>query len=436
MQYLSQILFILILGAGVYFFYRSINRIIRNIKLGKDIDLSDNKAKRWKNMLRFAVGQGKMTKIKPIAGILHVFVYLGFVLINIEVLEIIIDGIAGTHRVFRPVLGGLYDFSIAFFEILGLLVIISCIIFLFRRNAMKIYRFQSPELKGWPFFDANVILVVEIVLMVALIVMNAADRSFQADASMPVSSFLYPMFENMSDSSAHLWVQAAWWFHFVGILWFLNYVPYSKHLHIILAFPNTYYTNLDPKAKFKNNELVSNEVKAMMDTSFTPPTVENPRFGVKDVEDLTWKNLLDAYSCTECGRCTSVCPANTTGKLLSPRKVMMDTRDRLEEVGKIRDGVLPEPEQPKDLHTYITKEELLACTTCNACVEVCPININPMDIIVNMRQYLVMEESAAPQEWNMMFSNIENNGAPWQFAQSERANWAIDLENESKKDEN
>lgn len=432
MQVLSQIIFILILGVGIYFFYKSIRRIVRNIDIGKDIDLSNNKAARWKNMLRFAVGQGKMTKIKPIAGILHVFVYLGFVLINIEVLEIIIDGIAGTHRIFRPILGNLYDFSIGFFEILGALVILSCAVFLFRRNLMHIYRFRSPELKGWPFLDANVILIVEIVLMVALLVMNAADQAFQQDTNMPVSSFLAPMFQNMSAATAHIWVQTAWWFHFVGILWFLNYVPYSKHLHIILAFPNTYYTNLEPKAKFKNNELVSNEVKAMLDPSFTPPTVENPRFGVKDVEDLTWKNLLDAYSCTECGRCTSVCPANTTGKLLSPRKVMMDIRDRLEEVGKIKEGILPEPAEPKDLHTYITKEELMACTTCNACVEVCPININPMEIIVNMRQYLVMEESNAPQEWNMMFSNIENNGAPWQFAQSERANWTIELENEDK----
>lgn len=436
MDFIAQIVFIIVLGVGVYFFYKSISRIRRNIQIGKDIDLTDNKPQRWKNMLRFAVGQGKMTKIKPFAGILHIFVYLGFVLINIEVLEIIIDGIAGTHRVFRPVLGGLYDFSIGFFEILGLLVIISCVIFLFRRNAMKIYRFQSPELKGWPFFDANVILVVEIVLMTALLVMNAADRHFQQDANMPVSGFLYPLFQNMSESTAYVWMQAAWWFHFAGILWFLNYVPYSKHLHIILAFPNTYFTNLNPKAKFQNNPLVANEVKAMMDTSFTPPVVENPRFGVKDVEDLTWKNLLDAYSCTECGRCTSVCPANTTGKLLSPRKVMMDTRDRLEEVGKIRVGAMPEPAEPKDLHTYITREELLACTTCNACVEVCPVNINPMEIIVNMRQYLVMEQSNAPQEWNMMFSNIENNGAPWQFAQSERGNWALDLEKESNKEEN
>jgi len=423
MAYIPQIIFLLITGIAVFFFAKSVGRIRRNINLGKDLDLSDNKPLRWKTMAKVALGQSKMT-VRPVAGFFHILIYVGFVLINIEVLEIMIDGIAGTHRIFEPILGSVYYAAIGFFEILGLLVIIACVVFLFRRNAMPIPRFKAPELKGWPFLDANVILVVEIVLMGALLVMNAADQSFQQNASMPISSFLAPLFENMSVESAHVWVEAAWWFHLVGILWFLNYVPYSKHLHIFLAFPNTYYSNLKPKGQFENNEMVANEVKAMMDPSFTPPVVENPRFGVKDVEDLTWKNLLDAYSCTECGRCTSVCPANITGKLLSPRKVMMDTRDRLEEVGKIRDGKLPAPTEEKDLHSYISKEELLACTTCNACAEACPININPVEIIVGMRQYLVMEKSDSPSEWNIMFNNMENNGAPWQFAQSEKMNWA------------
>jgi heterodisulfide reductase subunit C len=423
MAFLPQIIFLIVTGIAVFFFAKSAGRIRRNINLGKDIDLSDNKPLRWKTMAKVALGQSKMT-VRPVAGFFHILIYVGFVLINIEVLEILIDGAAGTHRIFESLLGSVYYIAIGFFEILGLLVIIACVVFLFRRNAMPIPRFKAPELKGWPFLDANVILVVEIVLMAALLVMNAADQSFQQNAHMPVSSFLAPLFENMSSHTAHVWVQGAWWFHLVGILWFLNYIPYSKHLHIFLAFPNTYYSNLKPMGKFANNELVANEVKAMMDPSFTPPVVENPRFGVKDVEDLNWKNLLDAYSCTECGRCTSVCPANITGKLLSPRKVMMDTRDRLEEVGKIRDGNLPQPEEEKDLHSYISKEELLACTTCNACAEACPININPVEIIVGMRQYLVMEKSDSPSEWNIMFNNMENNGAPWQFAQSEKMNWA------------
>lgn len=423
MAYLPQIIFLIITGIAVFFFAKSVGRIRRNVNIGKDLDLSDNKPMRWKTMAKVALGQSKMT-VRPIAGFFHILIYVGFVLINIEVLEILIDGIAGTHRIFEPILGSLYYTAIAFFEILGLLVIIACVVFLFRRNALPIARFKAPELNGWPFLDANVILVVEIVLMTALLVMNAADREFQQAATMPVSTFLAPVFENLSSASAHALVEAAWWFHLVGILWFLNYIPYSKHLHIFLAFPNTYYSNLKPKGQFDNNELVANEVKAMMDPGFTPPVVENPRFGVKDVEDLTWKNLLDAYSCTECGRCTSVCPANITGKLLSPRKVMMDTRDRLEEVGKIRDGKLPAPTEEKDLHSYISKEELLACTTCNACAEACPININPVEIIVGMRQYLVMEKSDSPSEWNIMFNNMENNGAPWQFAQSEKMNWA------------
>jgi heterodisulfide reductase subunit C len=426
MDYVSQIIFLVVTAVATFFFVRSVKTIRRNIFLGKDVDLSDHRPLRWKTMARVAMGQSKMTT-RPVAGFFHILIYVGFVLINIEVLEILIDGIAGTHRIFEPILGSVYYAAIGFFEILGLLVIIACVVFLFRRNAMNVPRFRAPELKGWPLLDANVILVVEIVLMAALLVMNAADQSFQQKAHMPVSSWLYPLFANLPASTSHVWVEAAWWFHLLGILWFLNYIPFSKHLHIFLAFPNTYYSNLQPKGQFANNTLVANEVKAMMDPSFTPPVVDNPRFGVKDVEDLSWKNLLDAYSCTECGRCTSVCPANMTGKLLSPRKVMMDTRDRLEEVGKVMDGKLPQPAEEKDLHSLISKEELMACTTCNACAEACPVNINPVEIIVGMRQYLIMEKSDSPSEWNVMFNNMENNGAPWQFPQSDKMNWSKDL---------
>jgi heterodisulfide reductase subunit C len=422
-QYISILFFALLSIVALYFFYVSASRIRKNVLLGKDIDLSDNKPMRWKTMAKVALGQSKMT-VRPVAAFFHLLVYAGFVLINLEVLEIFVDGFTAQHRTFAPYLGSLYSSAIAFFEVLAVLVIIACVVFLLRRNTLKIARFQSPELKGWPVFDANTILIVEIVLMTALLIMNATDRHFLESHSMPISSFIAPLFSGLSDSSAYLVMKTAWWFHFVGILIFLNYVPYSKHLHIFLAFPNTFYSNLKPKGQFDNNEMVANEVKAMMDPSFTPPVVENPRFGVKDVEDLNWKNLLDAYSCTECGRCTSVCPANITGKLLSPRKVMMDTRDRLEEVGKIRDGKLPAPTEEKDLHSYISKEELLACTTCNACAEACPININPVEIIVGMRQYQIMEKSDSPSEWNIMFNNMENNGAPWQFAQSEKMNWA------------
>jgi heterodisulfide reductase subunit C len=426
MEYLAQIVFVLVTSVASFFFVRSVKTIRRNILLGKDRDLTDQSPLRWKTMARVALGQSKMTT-RPVAAFFHIIIYVGFVLINIEVLEILIDGVAGTHRIFESYLGSVYYLAIGFFEILGLLVIVACIVFLFRRNAMQIPRFRSAELKGKPFWDANIILVVEIVLMAALLVMNAADQPFQQRANMPVSALLSPWFSSMSASGAHLWVEVAWWFHLLGILWFLNYIPYSKHLHIFLAFPNTYYSNLQPKGQFDNNELVANEVKAMLDPSFTPPAVENPRFGVKDVEDLSWKNLLDAYSCTECGRCTSACPANITGKVLSPRKVMMDTRDRLEEVGQMLDGKLAPPSEEKDLHSYITKEELMACTTCNACAEACPVNINPVEIIVGMRQYLIMEKSDSPSEWNVMFNNMENNGAPWQFPQSDKMNWAKDL---------
>ncbi len=432
---IASVVFILLLIGAVVFFTRNAKKIIRNINLGKEVDLSDNKAERWKIMTLVALGQSKMVT-RPIAGLLHIFVYVGFVLINIEVLEMFVDGAAGTHRAFS-FLGGFYNFLIGFFEVLGFLVTFGCAVFLVRRNIIKLKRFMNKELEGWPRSDANIILISEILLMSALFIMNAADQALQHmgsahyinAGSFPVSGIIAPLFYSMSESTLIFIERFCWWFHIIGILGFLNYLPYSKHLHIVLAFPNVFYSNLFPKGKFTNVASVTNEVKAMMDPSFTPPPV-NPdqplRFGVKDVTDLSWKNLLDAYSCTECGRCTSSCPANQTGKLLSPRKIMMDTRDRLEEVGKNIDknkGAFVDDGKTL-LNDYITPEELWACTSCNACVQECPVNIDPLAIIIDMRRYLVMEQSAAPQELNLMFTNVENNGAPWQFSPADRLNWA------------
>jgi len=428
MQWISQILFALCLGAGIWFFAGRVRFIRRNILLGKDIDLSDNPAARWKQMFWVAMGQSKMAK-RPVAFVFHLFVYLGFVLINIEVLEILLDGLLGTHRLFS-FMGGLYNVAIGFFEILALLVLVACVVFLARRFVVKVPRLNAPELKGWPIKDATTILIVEIVLMAALLKMNAADQILQSRGaehytqagSFPVSRYLVPMMDGFSTDFIVIAERGAWWFHFIGVLLFLNYVPYSKHWHIIMSFPNVYYTPLKPKGAFANMESVTIEVKLMMDPSATPPEGYEPPagFGVRDVQDLTWKNLMDAYTCTECGRCSSVCPANLTGKKLSPRKIMMDTRDRLEEVGRNLDAGTTDD---KDLHSYISAEELWACTTCNACAEACPVNINPVDIIVQMRQYQVMEKSAAPAELNNMFTNLENNGAPWQMSQMDKANW-------------
>ena len=428
MQWISQILFALCLGTGIWFFAGRVRFIRRNILTGRDIDLSDNPAARWKQMLWVAMGQSKMTK-RPVAAVFHLFVYLGFVLINIEVLEILLDGLFGTHRLFS-FMGGLYNFAIGFFEILALLVIIACVVFLARRFVVKVPRLNAPELKDWPIKDATIILIVEVILMAALLKMNAADQILQSRGaahylqagSFPVSQFLVPLMDGFSTDFLVIAERGAWWFHFIGILIFLNYVPYSKHWHIIMSFPNVYYTPLKSKGEFSNMESVTTEVKLMMDPSATPPEGYQPPagFGARDVQDLTWKNLMDAYTCTECGRCSSVCPANITGKKLSPRKIMMDTRDRLEEVGKNRDAGITDD---KDLHSYISSEELWACTTCNACAEACPVNINPVDIIVQLRQYQVMEKSAAPSELNNMFTNLENNGAPWQMSQMDKANW-------------
>ncbi|NHF61097.1 (Fe-S)-binding protein [Flavobacteriaceae bacterium TP-CH-4] len=441
MEYLPNILFALVLIVGIGYFTRNVKRLSRNIKLGKDVDVSDNSSQRWKNMAKIALGQTKMV-VRPIAGLLHVIVYIGFIIINIEVLEIILDGLLGTHRLFAP-LGSVYDFLIGTFEILALLVIIAVVAFWARRNIIRLQRFVKPEMAGWPKKDGNMILYIELVLMFLFLTMNGADYQLQLKGAahyvnesgiagaFPVSQFLSPLLEDLSIANLIIVERTAWWLHIVGILLFLNYLYYSKHLHILLAFPNTYYGNLKPKGQFKNLEAVTNEVKLMMDPEADPFAAsddnapEPEKFGASDVTDLNWVQLLNAYTCTECGRCTSECPANQTGKKLSPRKIMMDTRDRLEEVGKNIDankGTFVE-DGKQLLDDYISREELWACTSCNACVQACPVSIDPLSIIMDMRQYLVMEQSAAPAELNNMMGNIENNGAPWPFNQMDRLNW-------------
>ncbi len=435
MEYIDNILFAVLLGAGIWLFAKNIRKIRRNILIGRDTDRSDNKPLRWKTMMRVALGQSKMMT-RPIPAILHIFVYVGFIIINIEVIEILIDGVAGTHRVLS-FLGPLYTFLIATFEILAVLVLAGCALFLVRRNFLKLKRFMSKDLDGWPRSDANYILITEILLMTAFILMNTIDQNLQAagnvhymsisSSAFPISSLFTGAFSGLSPDTLVFMERSLWWFHIIGIIAFLNYLPYSKHLHILLAFPNTYFSNLWKKGRFTNLESVTVEVKAMLDPSYTPPPPpETPmRFGAKDVQDLTWKQLMDAYSCTECGRCTSACPANITGKLLSPRKIVMNVRDRADEVGKNMDANAGKfVEDNKDLSSYISPEELWACTSCNACVQECPVNIDPLGMIMDMRRYLVMEQSASPTELNMMMTNIENNGAPWQFSPSDRLNWA------------
>ncbi|NGM62110.1 (Fe-S)-binding protein [Sphingobacterium sp. SGG-5] len=425
----SQVIFGILLFVAGFLFYRNARKIYRNIRLGHPINRSDHPWQRLKVMLLVAFGQKKMFK-RPVPALLHLLVYLGFCIINIEMLEIIIDGLSGTHRVFS-FLGGFYIFLIYSFELLAILVLASCLIFLIRRNILHVRRLNQKELQNWPKTDANLILLVEILLMSAFLLMNAADQKLQLlnvspyiqAGAFPISSLL-SMLLPANINALILIERFSWWFHIVGVLAFLNYLPISKHLHIILAFPNTYFSILDVKGKFENMEAVTAEVKAMLDPALPPPDTTVSRFGVKDIHDLTWKNLLDAYTCTECGRCTAVCPANITGKILSPRKIMMDTRDRLEETGRNIDHNASFVEDGKSLlDHYITREEIWACTTCNACVEACPVNINPLEIIMGLRQYIVMEESKAPASLNNMLSNIENNGAPWKYAQADRANW-------------
>ncbi len=440
MSFLDNILFAILLIIGFGYFAINVKKLIRNIKLGQDIDRTDNSSQRWKNMTMIALGQSKMVK-RPIAGFLHIIVYVGFVIINVELLEIIIDGLFGTHRAFSG-LGSLYNFLIGSFEILALLVLVAVIVFWIRRNVIKLLRFASSDLTGAPKKDANTILYFEMVLMSLFLLMNAADFHLQnvvggfghyhQVGSFPVSQFVSPIFDGMNNQLVAILERTFWWLHIVGILCFLNYLYFSKHLHILLAFPNTFYADLNAKGKFDNLESVTKEVKLMMDPNADPfaaqPIDENvapSKFGASDVQDLNWVQLLNAYTCTECGRCTSSCPANQTGKKLSPRKIMMDTRDRLEEVGKNLDenkGFFV-PDNKSLLNDYITTEELWACTSCNACVEECPISISPLSIIMDMRRYLVMEQSAAPQSLNAMMTNIENNGAPWQYNQMDRLNW-------------
>ena len=437
MSYLPNFIFALILFSAIFLFRRNILFIKRNIQMGRAIDRSDRTSARWYNMILISFGQSKMVT-KPIAGILHFIVYVGFIIINIELIEIILDGLFGTHRLFAPYLGELYNLLIASFEILAALVLVSAVLFWLRRNAIKIRRFWKPEMKGWPKKDADYILYFEIVLMTLFLSMNATDQLLQEFGEtnytqaglFPVSKLLTPLFSSFSIESLIVLERTFWWFHIIGILIFLNYLYYSKHLHILLAFPNTFFQNLNPKGSFKNNEAVTKEVKLMMDPSADPYASSNvdivpEKFGASDVIDLNWVQLMNAYTCTECGRCTDDCPANQTGKLLSPRKIMMDTRDRLEEVGKninLNGRFVDDGKQLLD--DYITKEELWACTSCNACVESCPIGIDPLSIIMDMRQYLVMEESSAPGDLNNMMSNIENNGAPWPFNNQDRMLWA------------
>ncbi len=439
MHVAQQILFILLAAAAVFLFTKKVKEMRRNVLLGRDEDVSDNKDQRWKNMILLALGQKKMFK-KPIPALLHLAVYAGFIIINVEILEIFIDGVTGAHRIFAPLLGGLYSFLVGFFEVLAALVLIGCVMFLIRRNLLKVRRLNMAELNGWPRNDANLILITEVVLMSLFLIMNSADLALQQMGAEHytktepfwITQHLSGMFSGMSVGSLVTIERTCWWLHIIGVFAFLNYLPYSKHLHIILAFPNAYYSKLNANGEVKNMKEIQNEVLYMMEPDKAPAATGEaatpPRFGAKDVMDLSWKNLLDAYSCTECGRCTASCPANMTGKKLSPRKIMMDTRDRMEEVGK---NINANGEYKDDgkalLHNYITVEELRACTTCQACVEACPVMIDPLDIIMQLRRNLVMEESNAPGEWNLMFGNIENNMAPWKFSPDDRDAWVAEV---------
>ena len=441
MVIIQQVLFLIILGIVGWFISKRIQIISSTIRLGRSEDRTDHPAKRFRTMLRIAFGQKKMFD-RPLIGFLHFIVYAGFFFIFLEVLEILLDGILGTHRLFAPWLGTFYPYLIGFFELLALGVLIACSIFLVRRAVIKVERFQPErhrEMSGWPALDGKIILLFEIILMLAILTMNAADTTLQAmgsahyapTGSFAISQFLEPLFTGWSESSLIVYERLAWWIHILGIFAFSVYLTYSKHLHIALAFPNTYFARLTPKGAMRNMPEITSEVKLMLGLETTPGTenIVPDRFGAKDVQDLSWKSLMDAYACTECGRCTSACPANLTGKLLSPRKIMMDTRDRLEDIGKnmqahggkfVDDG-------KSLIDDYISQEELLACTSCNACVQECPILINPLDIILQLRRYKVMDEAQAPNSWNMMFQNLETNQAPWKFSPADRFQWAAQL---------
>lgn len=434
---------LLLIGGG--FFAVNVLKIRSNVLLGRDIQRTDKASERWKTMLLVAFGQQKMFQ-RPLPALLHLAVYVAFVITQIELIEIVVDGITSNHRVFMTSLGGFYTFIISFIEILSVLALVATFAFLARRNLLKIPRFVKSEMNGWPKLDANLILIFEIILVTFIFMMNGADEVLynrglthsnglegaEGSFGFTISQFFGPAaFGGLSDGALHTIERIGWWGHIAMVFVFLNYLPFSKHFHIVLAFPNTYYSNLESKGKFTNMESVTNEVKLMLDPTADPFAAPAPgdgempqRFGAKDVTDLTWKNLLDAYTCTECGRCTSACPANQTGKLLSPRKIMMDTRDRLEEVGNnIRKHGKDFDDGKSLIHDYITEEEIWACTSCNACVQECPVNIDPLNIIMELRRYAVMEESKMPSELTGMLTNIENNGAPWQFSQADRLNW-------------
>ena len=453
MEFLPRVIFIIIVGVTAWLIAKRVGFISRNINLGLPQDRSGHKDQRLRNMLLVAFGQSKMFK-RPVPAVLHLFIYIGFIVINIEVLEFIIDGLFGTHRFFADIIGGegLYTAALNLFEFLAVLILISCVIFLIRRNVLKIKRFHGEEMTSWPKMDANLILIFEIVLMLAILTMNATDSILQArdpyytqTGKFFFSGLMVPLFEGMSTGTLIAIERFAWWFHIIGILGFAVYITYSKHLHIFLAFPNTYYADVKPKAEMRNMPVVTQEVKSMLsipnETAADPAAPEASggeavpsRFGAKDVNDLSWKNIMDAYTCTQCGRCTSMCPAWETGKKLSPRKIVMDVRARAEEVGRSVDAGGPGLEDGKTLfRDYITEEEINACTTCQACVEACPVMINPLDVILQIRRYMAMEESSSPQEWQIMFQNIETSFAPWKFPPSDRFNWAEPLRNNDEK---
>jgi heterodisulfide reductase subunit C len=431
---LSRICFVLLSGIAIWLFSRNALRIRKNILLGRDEDFSDQPGRRWSNLLLLAFGQKKMFR-NPLVAVLHFFIYAGFIIINLEVLEIFLDGVMGTHRLFESPMGSQYLLLINAFEILALAVLFACVIFLSRRNILKLRRFMSHDLDGWPRSDANYILITEIILMALFLTLNASDTLLQErhyghfalnpTGNFLISKWIHPLLQGLSTPHLVFLERACWWLHITGIFAFLNYLPYSKHLHILLAFPNAYYARLWPEGKMRNMKSVQQEVLYAMQPELTPAEAAAPaKFGAKDVMDLSWRNLLDAYACTECGRCTAACPANITGKKLSPRKIMMDTRDRLEEVGRnVRVHGTFQDDGKHLLKGYISVEELRACTSCNACVEECPVSISPLEIILELRRSLVMEDSDAPAEWNTMFGNVENNFAPWKFSPEDRDAW-------------